>query len=105
MKILLLNAVIISLFTNFNARATDIRMYIFGHSLIDHSTGSDETTVPYWLNEIVQSSTHSYAVGGQYGFYQPIKHLLHLIGVIVVSPLFGMIVLKLLLKLILTLFY
>ncbi len=53
--------------------AQDIRMYIFGHSLLDHRppmipTPSDETTVPFWVDQIAKHGSQSYAVGGQYGF-------------------------------------
>lgn len=55
------------------AQATDIRMFIFGHSLIDHRppaipTPSNETTVPHWIYLLAESADYSYAAGGQYGF-------------------------------------
>jgi len=51
----------------------DIRMYIFGHSLINHSpplipTPSDETTVAFWMDHIADHAGSNYAAGGQYGF-------------------------------------
>lgn len=63
MKILLLLTFFCS-----QVQSTDVRLYIFGHSLIDHASGSSETTVPHWMNEMVQASSNSFAVGGQYGF-------------------------------------
>ncbi|WP_160114331.1 MULTISPECIES: T9SS C-terminal target domain-containing protein [Aquimarina] len=52
---------------------TDVKTFIFGHSLIVHSpplipTPSDETTVPHWMHVLSQSAGYSYAVDGQYGF-------------------------------------
>ena len=49
------------------------KMFIFGHSLIDHRppaipTPSDETTVPHWLFLMAQEAGHPFAAGGQYGF-------------------------------------
>lgn len=55
------------------AQAEDIRMFIFGHSLIDHRppaipTPSNETTVPHWVYLLAEAGGKSYAAGGQYGF-------------------------------------
>ncbi len=47
---------------------TNMRNFIFGHSLILHATGDDETTVPHWLGALSASAGYSYAVDGQYGF-------------------------------------
>lgn len=49
------------------------RMFVFGHSLIDHRppaipTPSDETTVPHWVYLLAQDAGHSFAAGGKYGF-------------------------------------
>jgi len=49
------------------------RMFIFGHSLIDHRpptipTPSNETTVPHWMYLISQHMGKEFAAGGQYGF-------------------------------------
>lgn len=52
----------------------DVRMYIFGHSLINHEfevnppVPGDETSVPHWVGDMVASSSHSYSADGQYGF-------------------------------------
>jgi len=51
----------------------DIRNFIFGHSLIHHEfqlnpTPSQETSVPYWFQELSEHANHSYDVSGQYGF-------------------------------------
>ncbi len=50
-----------------------LRLFVFGHSLIDHRpplnpTPSDETTVPHWMYLFAQDSGDSFAAGGQYGF-------------------------------------
>ncbi|MEO0731460.1 MAG: hypothetical protein AAFZ52_01395 [Bacteroidota bacterium] len=55
------------------AQQQDKRLFIFGHSLIDHRppaipTPSDETTVPHWLHLLATEAGHTTAVGGQYGF-------------------------------------
>lgn len=47
---------------------TNMRSYIFGHSLILHATETDETTVPHWMYLLSQASGLSYSVAGQYGF-------------------------------------
>ncbi len=49
-------------------KITNVRNYIFGHSLILHATESDETTVPHWVHALAQDAGYSYAVDGQYGF-------------------------------------
>jgi len=50
------------------AQITNVRMYAFGHSLIDHATGNENTTIMYWINDIAQEANKTYATGGQYGF-------------------------------------
>ncbi len=50
-----------------------VRMFIFGHSLLDHRppiipTPSDETTVPHWLNKLGDADNIAHFIGGQYGF-------------------------------------
>ena len=55
------------------AQNTPTRMFIFGHSLIDHRppatpTPSDETTVPHWLYLLCQKAGKSFSAGGKYGF-------------------------------------
>ena len=52
---------------------TNIRSYIFGHSLIDHRpplipTPSDETTIPHWMYLLATEAGHTYGCTGQYGF-------------------------------------
>ncbi len=58
---------------SFSSLATDVRLYTFGHSLIDHRppaipTPSDETTILHWINDIALFAGHTFATGGQYGF-------------------------------------
>ena len=55
------------------AQSRDIRMFAFGHSLLDHRppavpTPSDETTIMHWIAEIAAEAGHNFAGGGQYGF-------------------------------------
>ncbi len=52
---------------------TNLRTFVFGHSLIVHTpplypTPSDETTVPHWMHFLSQEAGYQYAVSGQYGF-------------------------------------
>ena len=54
-------------------QGTDIELYSFGHSLIDHRppaipTPSDETTVLHWIHDISTQSENTFGGGGQYGF-------------------------------------
>jgi hypothetical protein len=49
-------------------RRADIRVYIFGNSLIHHQTPSDETTVPHWLHHLALAAGKTFAVDGQWGF-------------------------------------
>ncbi|MFK7802210.1 MAG: T9SS C-terminal target domain-containing protein [Anaerolineae bacterium] len=49
-------------------KTTDVKNFIFGHSLIVHATDSDETTVPHWVHAFAQEAGYTYAVDGQYGF-------------------------------------
>ncbi len=51
-----------------NAQINSVRMYAFGHSLIDHATGSNETNIMYWINDISQEVGNTFATTGQYGF-------------------------------------
>ncbi len=58
---------------NLFGQSDTMKMFIFGHSLIDHRppinpTPSDETTVPHWLYLLSQEANKNYAGGGQYGF-------------------------------------
>ncbi|MCA9658068.1 MAG: T9SS C-terminal target domain-containing protein [Myxococcales bacterium] len=52
---------------------TDMRMFIFGHSLINHEytddpPPSDELSVPHWMYLLADNATYQYAASGQYGF-------------------------------------
>lgn len=58
---------------NLIGQNNDVRLYAFAHSLIDHRppaivTPSDETTVMYWIQDIVSQTSNSFAGGGQFGF-------------------------------------
>ncbi|MCV2893396.1 calcium-binding protein [Lentibacter sp. XHP0401] len=52
----------------FMAQAKDVRVYIFGNSLINHLDGGDETTVPYWLAQMAKANGTGFASDGQWGF-------------------------------------
>ena len=45
--------------------STDVRNYIFGHSLLLHS---EVANVPLWLHLLSQDAGYSYQMSGQYGF-------------------------------------
>lgn len=49
-------------------REQDIRLYIFGNSLVHHLTPSDETTVPHWLHHLALAGGKTFSVDGQWGF-------------------------------------
>lgn len=56
-----------------SAQIDECRLFVFGHSLIDHrppaiATPSDETTVPHWLQLLSAEANKTFAAGGQYGF-------------------------------------
>ncbi len=45
----------------------DIRAFIYGNSLINHVSDSDETTVPHWLHHLAQAGGHGFAADGIFG--------------------------------------
>ncbi|MGL1886230.1 MAG: hypothetical protein OCD76_06920 [Reichenbachiella sp.] len=47
---------------------TNVRTFIFGHSLILHATDTDETTVPHWVYLLALEAGYEFVAGGQYGF-------------------------------------
>lgn len=52
---------------------TDMRMFVFGHSLINHEFTNDpppsnELSVPHWQYLLAQEAGYDYAATGQYGF-------------------------------------
>ncbi len=56
-----------------NAQINDVKLYMFGHSLLDHrppaiSTPSNETTVAHWMHLLAQHESKTYQATGQYGF-------------------------------------
>ncbi len=51
----------------------DLRLFIFGHSLIVHEhtpSPTEEKKVPHWLSVIAGQDNKSFAADGQYGFLQ-----------------------------------
>jgi len=48
-------------------QTNEIRSYVFGNSLINHLSESDETTVPHWLYHLAKTADNEYAVEGQWG--------------------------------------
>ncbi len=72
MRRFFLGVILSSFIFNLNAQQ-NLRTYIFGNSLIQHErqaepTPSDESSVPHWLQELMELGGHDYAVSGQYGF-------------------------------------
>jgi hypothetical protein len=61
-------------------RKADLRIYIFGNSLIHHLTPSDETTVPHWLHHLALAAGKTFAVDGQWGFLRNFEKDLPPIG-------------------------
>lgn len=64
---------LVGIIPSLSAQSQAERLFIFGHSLLDHRppaipTPSDETTVPHWLYLLAQDADHSLHAGGQYGF-------------------------------------
>ncbi len=56
-----------------SAQVDTTRMFIFGHSLLDHRppaipTPSDETTVPHWFHLLTEHDNNYFEIAGQYGF-------------------------------------
>lgn len=48
-------------------KADDTRAFIYGNSLMNHVSGSDETTVPHWLHLLARAGGHELAVSGVFG--------------------------------------
>ena len=74
-KCFCINILLLSICINYalTAQINTTRMFVFGHSLLDHRppaipTPSDETTVPHWLYLLSQHEGLYYSATGQYGF-------------------------------------
>ena len=50
------------------SRADDARLFVWGNSLVNHLTDSDETTVPHWLARLMAAGGHGFALDGAWGF-------------------------------------
>ena len=67
-------SILISVFTSgILSSQSNIRTFIFGHSLIHHEvqvnpTPSQETSIPHWFHFLTEAGGHEFAVSGQYGF-------------------------------------
>ena len=60
-------------FVQVNGQVDSARLFVFGHSLIDHRppsppTPSDETTVMHWVSIVADYQSKHFAGGGIYGF-------------------------------------
>jgi len=54
---------------------SDVTMFIFGHSLINHEfqiyeTPSQQTSIPHWIHFLAQEADKQFKISGQYGFLQ-----------------------------------
>lgn len=53
---------------------SELRQFIFGHSLVDYRTVQDPTnettSLPYWTYQFCQADDRYYSVGGMFGFMQ-----------------------------------
>ena len=50
------------------AAQKDLRVFVFGNSLIHHLTESDETAVPHWLALLARQGGHGLELDGRWGF-------------------------------------
>jgi len=48
-------------------RADEIRAFVYGNSLINHVSGSDETTMPHWLSLLARAGGHGLRLDGVFG--------------------------------------
>lgn len=46
----------------------NINVYIFGNSLVNHASDTNETTIPHWLHLLAQAGNKEFKVDGQWGF-------------------------------------
>ncbi|MEQ9692711.1 calcium-binding protein [Shimia sp. SDUM112013] len=48
--------------------ADDLKLYVFGNSLIHHQSETEQTAVPYWLARFSEAAGHGFSVDGEWGF-------------------------------------
>lgn len=58
--------IFLSLYQNANSQQT-IESFMFGHSLMDHATDTEQTEIAYWINELANEAGHTYETGGYFG--------------------------------------
>lgn len=46
----------------------ELKVYVFGNSLIHHLSDSDETTAPHWIAKLAQAAGTGFGLDGQWGF-------------------------------------
>lgn len=44
-----------------------IESFMFGHSLMDHSSPTEQTEIAYWIHDLAQTAGHTYEMGGMFG--------------------------------------
>lgn len=44
-----------------------IESFMFGHSLMDHASATEQTEIAYWINELAVEAGHTYETGGMFG--------------------------------------
>ncbi|SHJ03218.1 hypothetical protein [Wenxinia saemankumensis] len=57
------------------AGAQTTKLWFWGHSLVNHVSGSDETTVPHWLAHLARAERRRFAAEGMFGFLQQYAEL------------------------------
>ena len=62
--------ILLFLIQSLTAQFSNVRMYAFGHSLMDHvaDPAVPDTNIMYWINDISQEANNTFATGGQFGF-------------------------------------
>lgn len=68
MKIVKSIVIIIVLLSTFSATSQkSIQSHAMGHSLMDHSSSTDQTKIAYWIHELAVEAGHTYESAGQFG--------------------------------------
>jgi hypothetical protein len=63
---ILLFVIILCLNQNIKGQQT-IESFMFGHSLMDHTSSTEQTEIAYWINEFATEAGHTYETGGTFG--------------------------------------
>lgn len=44
-----------------------VESFMFGHSLMDHASATEQTEIAYWIADLANAAGHTYETGGMYG--------------------------------------